>query len=493
MGLEGGEVEVMSDLTIVYRTHQVWVKPGHRLFAYLEQACQNAKNLYNTTNFYIRQVFTSFGRNEPLQPLQQQVMNTLKTQLEAMNERRSEKNRSRPFELPSKDQRFVPYPFLDALFRVMEQPDYRALPAQSSQGIMKVVYQNWTAFFASKKDYREHPKKFNGKPNLPGYARSPVKEVVFSNQDCVIKNQKFLKLPKTKQQLNIGKLGRIDGQLKQVRVVPRHGHYIVELIFAYAREQKNTAQENVQDANHSDLLMAIDLGVDNLATLVTTSGSKPMIVKGKIVKAINQYYNKMKAHYTGILRQGKEPRTGVHTSKRLERLHRKRHRRIKDLFHKASRLIVKLAVEQHIGTIVIGHNDGWKQSSAIGRRNNQSFCHIPHQKFIAMIQYKAAEQGIAVLLTEEAYTSKASFLDHDPLPRYGEEGRRTFSGKRVHRGLYASIRGLIHADVNGAANIMRKVFPNVFAKNTDGIEGLDGNQSVNVSTPLVLSILKKSG
>ncbi|MCF2938210.1 hypothetical protein L1N85_07150 [Paenibacillus alkaliterrae] len=91
----------MSDSKFTYRTHQVWIKPGHRLFAYLDQACQNAKNLYNTTNFYIRQVFTSFGRNEPLQPLQQQVMQTLEAHIDAMNERLSEKNRSRPFMLPS--------------------------------------------------------------------------------------------------------------------------------------------------------------------------------------------------------------------------------------------------------------------------------------------------------------------------------------------------------------------------------------------------------
>ena len=408
-------------------------------------------------------------------------MDLLEEHIEAMNERLSEKNRSRPFKLPSQEKPFVDYNFLDALFKVMDQPDYRALPAQSSQGIMKVAFQNWKAFFASMKDYHKHPEKYAGKPNIPGYARSKVKEVVFSNQDCVIKERKFLKFPKTKLQLNIGKLGRTDGQLMQVRVIPSHGQYVVEMVFARPIEKKEAEKENV---------MAIDLGVDNLATIVTTSGLRPMIVKGKIVKAINQYYNKMKAHYTGILRQGKDPREGTHTSRRLERLHLKRYCRLKDLFHKASHHIVKLAVEQHIGTIVIGHNDGWKQSSAIGRRNNQSFCHIPHQMLIAMIQYKADEQGIAVILTEEAYTSKASFLDQDPLPRYDEERTSTFSGKRICRGLYESVKGLLHADVNGAANIMRKVFPDVSAKRANGVEGLDGNQSINVSTPLVLSILK---
>ncbi|MFS0725896.1 RNA-guided endonuclease InsQ/TnpB family protein [Paenibacillus sp. 1P07SE] len=479
----------MSVPTVEYRTFQVWIKPGHRLFPYLDETCRHANNLYNTANFYIRQVFTSMRLPGACQPLQRQVMDTICAHMDAMNERRSAKNPCHPFVLPTPEQPFVSYAFLDALFKVMNQPDYRALPAQSSQGVLKVVFQNWASFFASMKAYRQHPERFTGKPKIPGYARNKVKEVVFSNQECVIKEGKFLKFPRTKMQLNIGKLGCKNGKLMQVRGVPRYGNYVVELIFACPLE----VPKQVPVAAPSALLMAIDLGVDNLATLVTTTGAQPMIVKGGIVKSINQYYNKLKAHYTGILRQGKKSQEGQHTSKRLERLHLRRHHRIKDLFHKASHHIVRLAVAARIGTIVIGHNAGWKQGPGMGRRNNQSFCHLPHGQLISMIQYKAAAQRIMVIVTEEAYTSKASFLDYDPLPCLGEAVTCTFSGKRIHRGLYVSPIGIIHADVNGAANILRKVFPNVRAKRADGIEGLDGNQSVNVSTPQVLSILRKPG
>src|SRR5690606_12511170 len=134
------------------------------------------------------------------------------------------------------------------------------------------------------------------------YTKSHVKEIVFSNQDCVIKAGKFLKLPKTKLQLNIGKLGCTSGKLKQVRVEPSYGHYIVELVFSYPQRVQETAHTH---------LMAIDLGVNNLATIVTTTGAKPLIVKGGIVKAINQYYNKRKAHYMSLLRQGKLPHAGA--------------------------------------------------------------------------------------------------------------------------------------------------------------------------------------
>ncbi len=483
----------MSEPT--FRTYQIWIKPGHRLYSYLEQMCQDAKNLYNTTNFYIRQVFTALQQDKPLQPLQQDVMDTLKTNIGLMNERQlaahqkrlrkqrmksadqREGSRIHLFELPTKASPYVDYPFLDCLFKVMEQADYRALPAQCSQWVMKGVFANWKSFFSSIKDYRAHPDKYAGRPRIPGYARAKAKEVILTNQDCEIKDGKYLKLPKTKQRLNIGKLGYTDGELKQVRIVPKYGQYVVELVFVCPVEPTDVIKENA---------LAIDLGIDQLATIVTNTGHRPVCVKGKPIKAINQYYNKLKAYYTGILRQGKQPQEGVHTSRRLAHLHLKRHRRIKDLFHKTSWYIVRLAAEQKIGTIVIGYNQGWKAESNIGRRNNQSFCHIPHQMLISMIRYKAAALGMEVILTDEDYTSKASFLDHDPLPKYEEGVTRTFSGKRIHRGLYRSREGLIHADVNGAANIMRKVFPKVSA---NGIAGLDGTQSVNVSTPLMVSIL----
>ena len=481
----------MTEDSMNYRTDLVWIKPGHRLYPYLSQVCGDAKNLYNTTNFFIRQAFTACRQNGELQPLQHLVMDTMQTHLEAMNDRKKDKNK--PYVLPTPDQPLVSYGFLDALFKIMEQKDYRALPAQCSQGIMKVLYQNWKSFFVSMKDYQKHPEKYRGKPNIPGYMQGHQKDIVFTNQDCVIKTEslskakdsvkdrKFLKFPKTATRLNIGKLGLRDGKLMQVRVAPSHGQFVVELVFAC-----NLPEHQIEHTG----IMGIDLGVDHLATIVTTTGSAPVLVKGKIIKSINQYYNKTKAHYLSILRQGKEPREGLHTSKRLERLHLKRYRSLKDRFHKASYQIVKLAMEQGVGTIVIGRNQGWKQSSSIGRRNNQYFCHIPHGMLISMIQYKAAAQGITVQVTEEAYTSKASFLDQDPLPRFQEGEKPTFSGKRIHRGLYRSKQGMIHADVNGAANIVRKVFPNVRARGTNGIEGLDGNQTINVSTPLVLKILK---
>lgn len=457
-----------------YKTMQIWVKEGHRMYGYFQKMCRNAKNMHNTTNFYIRQVITGLTQEKELQPLQQEVLDTIQLHLPKINDnqllayqKRVEKEKLKPideqkeiichlFDKPSKEKPYVDYNFLDALFKSMIQNDYRSLPTQSSQGIMRTVFQNWKSFYASLREYKINPSKFKGRPRIPRYSRAKEKEVSFSNQDCVIKDKKFLKFPKTKERLNIGKLGYTEGKLKQIRVLPKYGKYIVELVFEIPSKQE-TKESNQR-------YMSIDLGNDNLATIVTNTGRRPVLVKGNNIKSVNQQYNKLKAHYTGILRNGKNPKEGPFTSKRLEKINNKRFNQIKNLFHKASHHIEKIALEENIDTIIIGQNKDWKQNSNMGKKNNQSFVSIPHSLLIQMITYKAERHGIKVMVIEESYTSKASFLDNDDIPVYGKnDSKKSFSGKRIKRGLYRSKdQTNINADVNGAANIMRKVFEKAF-------------------------------
>ncbi len=409
-----------------------------------------------------------------MQPLQWEVLKNIQKHVPKINDhqlsiyqKKVDKEKAKPveerkeikchlFEEPSKENPYVHYNFLDALFKSMIQQDYRSLPTQSSQGVMKTVFQNWKSFYASLREYKMNPSKFKARPKIPGYSRSFEKEVSFSNQDCVMKENKFLKFPKTKERLNIGKLGFTEGKLKQVRVNPKYGHYVVELIFQVPSEQE--MKESKQR------YMSVDLGIDNLATIVTNTSRRPVLVKGKNIKSINQRYNQLKAHYMGILRHGKNPKEGPFTSKRLEKINHKRFNQMKGLFHKASCQIEQMALEEDIDTIIIGQNKDWKQNSNMGKKNNQSFVSIPHSLLIQMITYKAERHGIKVIVTEESYTSKASFLDNDEIPVYSEnDSKKSFSGKRIKRGLYRSKNGtLLNADVNGAANIMRKVFEKAF-------------------------------
>jgi putative transposase len=409
-----------------YKTMQVWVKKGHRMYEYFQEMCQNAKNMHNTTNFYIRQVYTGLTQEKELQPLQKDVLDTVKKYLPRMNDnqflayqKKLEMEKIKPiekrkeikcnlFDEPSKEKPYVDYNFLDSFFKIMIQQDYRALPTQSSQSIMKTVFQNWKSFYASLREYKTNPSKFKARPGIPNYCRSKEKGISFSNQDCVIKEGRFLKFPKTKKQLNIGKLGFTEGKLgftegklKQVRVNPKYGHYVVEMIFDVPSEQTQKESQN--------RFMSIDLGIENIATIVTNTGRRPVLVKGKNIKSINQRYNQLKSHFQGILRHGKNQKEGQFTSKRLEKINLKRFNQIKDLFHKASYQVEQIALEEDIDTIIIGQNNDWKQNSDMGKRNNQSFTSIPHSLLIQMIKYKAERHGIRVLITEESHFKSELF------------------------------------------------------------------------------------
>jgi putative transposase len=214
------------------------------------------------------------------------------------------------------------------------------------------------------------------------------------------------------------------------------------------------------------LCVGCDLGIDNLCTLASDKpGFVSRIVNGRPVKSINQFYNKRRADLQSQLgRKG--------TSHRLERLTTQRTRRIDHYLHTASRRIIGLLVSDGIGTLVIGQNPLWKQEANLGRRTNQNFVSIPHARFVDMLRYKAELVGIQVLVTEESYTSKASFLDADPLPVYdpARSDQSRFSGRRVKRGLYRAANGRrINADVNGAYNIMRKAVPNSFGQGIEAV------------------------
>ncbi len=153
-------------------------------------------------------------------------------------------------------------------------------------------------------------------------------------------------------------------------------------------------------------------------------------------------------------------------------LHNSQLHKTKDYIHKASRFIVDYCIQNSIDTIVIGNNKNWKHKVELGKKTNRSFVQIPYSMLINQLKYKAQDAGIKVMVTEEAYTSQASFIDNDVIPEFKKDCKEKsiFSGKRIRRGLYKSLNGvLMNADVNGSYNIIKKVFPKAFA---DGIEGV---------------------
>lgn len=332
-----------------------------------------------------------------------------------------------------KDKSFKNYYNLCKEFQNENQIDYRALPANTSQQIIRLCYWNYKSFFNSYK-------KVNAK--IPNYLdKIKGRQVVIYNHMTLSPNllkQYILKLPKTNIQFNI-----IHNNINQVIIVPRNNYILLEVIYEI-KEQK------LKSDNHK--YMSIDLGIDNLCTC-TSNVIKSFIINGKPIKSINQFYNKQKSKIQSEL----ELKNHKKYSNRLYRLTLKRNNKIKDYFHKVSKYIVNQLVEQSINTLIIGKNNGWKQENKLGNKNNQNFVFIPFEMLINMLKYKCKLQGINVTLQEESYTSKASFFDNDYIPVYNSDYKHyNFSGKRIKRGLYVTNNILINADINGSLNILRK-------------------------------------
>ncbi|MGO1369377.1 RNA-guided endonuclease InsQ/TnpB family protein [Senegalia sp. (in: firmicutes)] len=478
----------------ILRTQSIRIKKGHNLYNYCDDMCLFSKNLYNTTNFYIRQVFSGIKKDiEKREENENMIINEINSTIPelnkvkiAYNEKRKMKELEKPiserkeikevalFDLIDKYNPYISYNLLDGIFKINKQVDYLAIPSHSNQHIMKTVFNDWKSFYKSLKDYKKNPSKYKGKPKPPNYAKKDGRKIAFfSNQTCKIVDN-YIRFPKTNERLNIGELSKTNGRLKQVRILPGPNYYTIEIVF-----ELNIKPVAISETPKN--IFGIDLGIDNFATIVNNVGERPIIINGKVIKSINQYYNKKRAHYYSILRKGKSQNEGLFNSNRLNRIDAKRNDKIKDFLHKASFNIVKKAIELSIDTIIIGKNKDFKENINFRKDIKLNFKGLPYNKFIKILTYKANEKGINVIVTEESYTSKASFLDKDKIPCINDKNKEKpiFSGKRIKRGLYKTKEGiLINADCNGAANIIRKVVPDAFKL---------GNRGV-VFTPLVLSI-----
>ena len=340
------------------------------------------------------------------------------------------------------NQKIINYPQMDKIFKRDYEEVYRALPAQTAQQILRLIEKDWKSFFKANQQFKKHPEKFTGKPNLPKYKHKTdgLGIIIFTGQQCKIKDG-FISFPKA---VDLEPLKTKVENLKQVRIVPKFKHFVIEVVF-----EKEIIVNKLDVKN----VIGIDLGLNNLATLVSNQPDvNPMLINGKPLKSINQFFNKKKAELmSNIGDKG--------SSNKIASLSLKRSNKINDYLHKASKSIVDFAIETKSQTIIIGENIGWKQSLELGKKTNQNFVSIPFDTFKQIIEYKAEDNGIQVIFTEEAYTSKASSLDNDPIPTFSEKNKLSFSGKRVKRGLYRWSKGLLNADLNGALNIIRKVVP----------------------------------
>lgn len=367
-------------------TQQIVINDRHKYYVGLDHLCLLAKNLYNVALFHIRQQYF-------------------------------------------KDKTYLNYNALDKLLSSTKNIDYSVIPyRQSAQQILRNVDKTFKSFFKGikadkNKGKRVSPPKYKDKQN-GRYI------LTYTNQSFKYKN-------------GIVKLKGIDGawyeiktdkqNIQQVRLVPKGNHIVVEIVY-------NTEYTLKEDNRR---YASIDLGLNNIVAL-TSNVSQSVLYNGRPLKAINQHYNKCKAELQSKLKQNK------HTSKRINRLTYKRNNKIKDYMHKLSAAIIQYMETNDLNTLIVGKNNGWKNNIEIGKANNQNFVSIPYNVLISMLEYKCKLHGIKMVVVNEAYTSKCSFLDSEAICKH-----ETYLGKRIKRGLFVSNNGIkINADINGSLNIM---------------------------------------
>lgn len=332
--------------------------------------------------------------------------------------------------------------------------NYGLLQAGVSQQTLKVADRSFKSFFNLIKKAKSGEYRFQD-IKMPHYReKGGLFNLVLSTNAINIKDG-FLTVPVSREfsklhggkQIRIPFPGRlVDKKIKEVRICPVYGGRYFKIQYCYVQE----VEPQKVSPNKT---LAIDIGLENLATCVSTTGTS-FIMDGRKIKSINQWWNKRKAFYQSVA-----DKQGVKKTERLSNLARKRNNRVQDYIRKTARYIVNFCIKNEIGTIVCGYNLDFKRGMNLGKKNNQQFTQISFGSLREALKNLCERYGIRYVEQEESYTSKASFLDLDDIPVYNAENpyKGTFSGKRVHRGLYRFSDGrIVNADVNGAANILRK-------------------------------------
>ncbi|EJR74105.1 IS605 OrfB family transposase [Bacillus cereus VD154] len=360
--------------------------------------------------------------------------------------------------------------------------NYWGIQSNSVQAIRRALFTEVKSFFKALEQWKKKTEQFTGRPKFPNYSRSTDKRIIEIYQVPKVDENGYWMIP-----MNVAfrkKFGSIkirmpknlrNKNISYIEIVPKQKGRFFEVHYTYEMHVSQMKKPPTTTSN----ALSCDLGVDRLLSCVTNTGDA-FLMDGKKLKSINQYFNKM------ICNLGqKNMDNGISkriVTNKMAALWHKRERQINGYIAQTVGLLFKKVKEFDIDTIVVGYNAGWKQNSHMGKKNNQKFVQIPFQKLIAAIENKCVKEGIRFFKQEESYTSKASFLDKDPVPVWSKDDKTQyrFSGKRITRGLYQSKAGTcIHADINGALNTLKK----------SGVVELDGN--LKVKTPILLEVQKR--
>ena len=326
------------------------------------------------------------------------------------------------------------------IFTEQRDCDYYSIQSHLAGEVLMQVGRQFISFFNNKANKKKRIPRYKDRNgyNVVTFPRITISKRIEFNED-----KQLYTYTLCKRSYNL-KVQSTKPNVKMMKFVYDEANDVIKCFKIYEVEEPKLKKDNSR-------YFSIDPGLNNIVSIYNNIGIRPLLYNGRPIKSINQYYNKTRAKLRSELPKN------VRTSKRLIRLSIKRSNKIDYEMHKISSHIINEAVRNNISKIFIGNNVGWKNEINIGKRNNQNFVNIPHTKLFHQLSYKASLKGIDVIFTEESYTSKASFFDRDGLSVYGNPDNHKFSGKRIKRGLYKDSKGNVwNADLNGAANIMRK-------------------------------------
>ena len=456
---------------------------------YFTPQCHHAGALFNSSIFVQRNTMSAMGKAPGLRSSNEiEVLARLdeiqpryrETRIRSLT--KSIAKSRREGEMPKKDIEKIQYEYsrtslyapgkwllgygvLDALFKWEKNEHYKTLHSHVAQNTLEEAADAFDTFVDNNANYKVNPEKYNGRPKVPGYMDpGSMRTIVFSAGDCKIEElevdekcakAKCLVFPKTKKKqfIEVGELFEVGDKVGEVRVKPVGHGFDVQIV-------RNVEYPEVVEDNGK--YSGGDLGLENLITITSNvEGINPLIVDGRELKSINQYFNKKIAEAKSRLP------AGVYTSREIQELYAKRDRQIKCVLGFAARLCAVYLHALGISLFAIGKNNGWKQSFKCSKKTIQSFAFIPYEYFLGCLERRCREVGIRVEFTEESYTSKASLSDLDEMPVWNGEHRDShdtkFSGRRRGRGRYFDSKGrCFNADVNGSGNILRKVVPSAF-------------------------------
>ena len=399
------------------------IKKSHIDYKYIKTQLIESKEIYNFANYILRQLYFKNS-------------NKHKYSLEFINEYPSLKDLFLKYIEENKQFSSLFYKIICEFSNLKQY----SINLKIVQNIVDKLKNDWTSYWKLLKMKKN--KTYDEKINIPRYKKK-YNLVEYNNQVISKKKLKqgYIGTDKMKQGIKIANRHKVL-DCKCFRIYNKNDKILCELIY----------EKEIEQVKKNDKVASIDIGLENLFTIVFNYNKKGISIKGTKLKAINQYFNKEKARLQSMLPNKQ------YVSKFINQLLYKKIEQLRNYIGYYTNKLIEILRTERISKLVVGYNKGWKQEINIGSKNNQSFVNIPFRKILDILRYKLEDNGIEYKEQEESYTSKASYLDNDDIPIYKEEIEEIkFSGKRIKRGIYKSKQEkIINADLNGALNILKK-------------------------------------